>query len=193
MTTISIIVCGVGGQGILTASDIIGQVALLGGFDVKKSEVHGMAQRGGSVVTAVRFGKKVYSPLISRGMADFILAFEKLEALRQLPQLKRDGSVIVNDLEIMPMPVLIGKAEYPVRIIESIRGFARNVDLINATKLAVEAGDIRTTNTVLLGALARRLDFDRDLWLDAIGIRFPKRLIKINRQAFDLGFNSVCR
>lgn len=193
MITTSVIVCGVGGQGVLTASDIIAQVGLRAGLDVKKSEVHGMAQRGGSVVSAVRFGEKVYSPLVSRGMGDYILAFEKLEALRQLFQLKKSGHMIVNDYEIKPMPVLIGRTEYPDRIIERIKECIKNVNVLNATNLALQAGNIKATNTVLLGALARILEFDKSLWFDAIKKRFPKKTFDMNKKAFSLGFDYICK
>lgn len=189
MSVVSIVVCGVGGQGILTASDIISRVALKGDFDVKKSEVHGMAQRGGSVISEVRFGDKVYSPLISEGMADYILSFEKLEALRTLPRLKNHGAVISNDYEINPMSVLSGKHKYPDDIEDRIRATGVDLILVEGIKLAEKAGNIRTVNTVLLGALARRLSFDKELWLKAIEERVPKKTFEVNRKAFDLGYN----
>jgi len=189
MSVVSIVVCGVGGQGILTASDIISFVALKEGYDVKKSEVHGMAQRGGSVVSEVRFGEKVYSPLVTDGMADFILSFEKLEALRNLPRLKKGGSVISNDYEIKPAPVLIGDSEYPKDIGERIKKTGVEIKLIDGLKLAKEAGNVRTVNTVLLGALAKKLSFSKEMWIDAILERVPKKTHNENKKAFELGYN----
>lgn len=189
MSVISIIVCGVGGQGILTASDIISFVALKEGHDVKKSEIHGMAQRGGSVVSEVRFGKKVYSPLVTLGMADFILSFEKLEALRNLPRLKKGGLVISNNYEINPASVLLGNSEYPVDIEERIKKEGVELELIDGLKLAKEAGNVRTVNTVLLGALAKKLPFPLEKWVGAILERVPKKTHDVNKKAFELGYN----
>lgn len=189
METVSIVVCGVGGQGILTASDIISKIALKGGYDVKKSEVHGMSQRGGSVISEVRYGEKVYSPLITDGMADYILSFEKLEALRNLKRLKKGGSVISNDYKIKPASVLSGNYEYPEDIVKRIEDAGVKLNLIPGAELALKAGNIRTTNTVLLGALAREMDFELDDWIEAIKERVPEKTHEVNEKAFKLGYN----
>ena len=189
MNIVSIVVCGVGGQGILTASDIISKIALKQGYDVKKSEVHGMAQRGGSVISEVRYGEKIYSPLITDGMADFILSFEKLEALRNLRRIKEKGTVIVNNYEIKPSSVLTGEFEYPSNIIERIKETDVELELIDGIALAEEAGSIRTVNTVLLGALAKRLEFPEELWLEATFERVPEKTHEVNKKAFELGYN----
>lgn len=189
MSNVSIVVCGVGGQGILTASDIISIVALKDGYDVKKSEVHGMAQRGGSVVSEVRYGDKVYSPLVTEGMADCILSFEKLEALRNLPRLKKGGSVISNNYEISPASVIIGDFEYPNNIEDLIRASGVDITLVDGLELAKKAGNIRTVNTVLLGALAEKLSFSKEKWIEAILERVPKKTHDVNKNAFELGYN----
>lgn len=188
MNSVSIVVCGVGGQGVLTASDIISIIAFKGGYDVKKSEVHGMAQRGGSVISEVRFGEKVYSPLISGGMADYILSFEKLEALRNLPRLKKDGIVICNDYEIKPTSVLMGEKKYPDDIEERIKATGVELTMVNGLELAERAGNLRTVNTVLLGALARKLSFSKELWIEATLERVPEKTYDVNRKAFELGY-----
>ncbi len=189
MNSVSIVVCGVGGQGVLTASDIISIIALKNGYDVKKSEIHGMAQRGGSVISEVRFGDKVHSPLISEGMADYILSFEKLEALRNLKRLKKGGAAISNNYVIKPAPVLMGEAEYPDDIEDRVRGVGVELTLVNGVELAKEAGNIRTVNTVMLGALARKLSFSKELWIEAILERVPKKTHEVNIKAFELGYN----
>jgi len=189
MNTVSIVVCGVGGQGVLTASDIISVIALKGGYDVKKSEIHGMSQRGGSVISEVRFGDKVYSPLVTDGMADYILSFEKLEALRNLTRLKKGGAVISNDYEIKPASVLMGKFDYPLDIIERIKSAGVELTLVDGVRLALEAGNIRTVNTVLLGALARKLSFEKELWIKSTLERVPEKTHEVNRKAFELGYN----
>jgi len=180
-------ITGVGGQGILLASEVLSEVARASGVDVKKSEVHGMAQRGGSVVGHVKFGPMVSSPIISEREADVILAFEKLEALRYINFLKADGQVIVNDQEIAPAPVASGEMDYPDDVWERIEKSASKAVLIPGIKLAKEAGSIRTTNVVLLGALSRFLPFEEDLWLEAIKKRVPPRTIETNIKAFELG------
>lgn len=188
MNSVSIVVCGVGGQGVLTASDIISIIAFKGGYDVKKSEVHGMAQRGGSVISEVRFGEKVYSPLISGGMADYILSFEKLEALRNLPRLKKGGIVICNDYEIEPTSVLMGEKKYPDDIEERIKATGVELTMVNGLELAERAGNLRTVNTVLLGALARKLSFSKELWIEVTLERVPEKTYDVNRKAFELGY-----
>ncbi|MEO0094404.1 MAG: indolepyruvate oxidoreductase subunit beta [candidate division WOR-3 bacterium] len=182
----SIIICGVGGQGILLSSDILCTSAFLSGYDVKKSEIHGMAQRGGSVITHVRFGKKVYSPLVEEGNADFILAFEKLEALRYSYFLKENGIVIVNDLQLPPMSVLTGAKEYPADIIEILSKFA-TVDIIPAQEIALKLGNVRVANVVLLGRLARHLKFPDEIWIDAIKENVKAQYLDLNIKAFEQG------
>ncbi|MGB9721268.1 MAG: indolepyruvate oxidoreductase subunit beta [bacterium] len=180
----SIIICGVGGQGILLASDILCTAAFLAGFDVKKSEIHGMAQRGGSVITHVRFGRKVYSPLIEEGSADFILSFEKLEAFRYSYYLKKNGIAIVNDLQLPPMSVLTGAKTYPENIIEDLKKIGR-VDLIPAQDIAIKLGNVRAVNVVLLGSLARYMDFPQHIWIDAIKENVKTQYVELNIKAFD--------
>ncbi len=182
----NIIICGVGGQGILLASDILCTAAFLEGFDVKKSEIHGMAQRGGSVITHIRFGAKVYSPLVEVGKADFILSFEKLEALRYSYFLKRDGILIVNDLELAPMSVLTGDREYPKNIIDILKQNG-DVYLVPAQNIALELGNVRAVNVVLLGSLARFLTFKKQVWLDAIKENVKPQYVDINIRAFEAG------
>jgi indolepyruvate ferredoxin oxidoreductase beta subunit len=185
-----IVICGVGGQGIILASDILSLVAMEEGYDVKKSEVHGMAQRGGSVISNCIFGKKVYSPLIGLGEGDILLAFEKLEALRTLPYLRKDGIVIVNEYEWPPITVASGNTKYPENIVKNLKEKVRNLVSVDGVKIAIELGNIRTTNVVLLGVLARFLPFRQDSWLSVIKRRVPKKTVKINKTAFLSGFSS---
>jgi indolepyruvate ferredoxin oxidoreductase beta subunit len=182
----SIIICGVGGQGILLSSDILCTTAFLSGYDVKKSEVHGMAQRGGSVITHARYGKKVYSPLVEEGTADFILAFEKLEALRYAYFLKEKGRVIVNDLELPPMSVLAGEKTYPGDIIDTLKKIAL-VDIIPAQEIALKLGNARVANVVLLGSLARYLQFPKEVWIEAIKENVKPQYHNLNIMAFERG------
>lgn len=184
--TTNIVICGVGGQGIILASNVLCSVAFSEGLDVKKSEVHGMAQRGGSVITHVRFGKKVYSPLIEEGTSDFILAFERLEALRYLPYLKENGIMIVNDREIPPMSVLVGAVTYPQDIDRRLkkRGETHFVD---ATSIAFELGNVRAVNIILLGVLSKFLNFKKQSWKEAIGKNVKERFVELNITAFNRG------
>ena len=191
MKTKSVMICGVGGQGILLASDLLSQVMLQDGIDVKKSEVHGMSQRGGTVISNVRFGEKVYSPLISKGDADIILAFEKLEGLRHLEFLRENGIVIVNDFVIEPLPVACGLAEYPENIISVIKSTVPDAVVVDGLALAKKAGNARSMNIVLLGLLANKLKFDRSIWYDTIEKGVPKKTLKVNNKAFDLGYDSI--
>jgi indolepyruvate ferredoxin oxidoreductase beta subunit len=184
--TTSIIVCGVGGQGILLSSDIICYAAFTEGFDVKKSEIHGMAQRGGSVITHVRFSRKVYSPLIEEGTADFILAYEKLEAMRYAHYLKKGGVFVVNDLAIPPMTVLVGEAQYPSHIEENLKAYGA-VHFIKASDIARELGNIRATNVALLGGLANFLEFKPESWVTAIRHNVKEKFVDLNISAFDRG------
>ncbi len=190
MKTKSVMICGVGGQGILLASDLLSQVMLQDGIDVKKSEVHGMSQRGGTVVSNVRFGEKVYSPLISKGDADIILAFEKLEGLRHLEFLKENGIIIINDFMIEPLTVACGLAEYPENIISVIKSAVPDAVVVDGLALAKKAGNARSMNIVLLGLLANKLKFDRSIWYDIIEKGVPKKTLKVNKRAFDLGYDS---
>jgi indolepyruvate ferredoxin oxidoreductase beta subunit len=182
----NIIVCGVGGQGILLSSDILCFAAFTEGFDVKKSEIHGMAQRGGSVITHVRFGRKVYSPLIEEGAADFILAYEKLEAMRYAHFLKPGGVFVINDLAIPPMTVLVGEARYPSGIEERLKACG-SVHFLEASKIAQGLGNIRATNVTLLGGLANFLDFKSESWLAAIRENVKEKFVDLNLNAFNQG------
>lgn len=186
----NILIVGVGGQGTLLASKLMGKCFVDQGYDVKVSEVHGMSQRGGSVVTYVRYGDKVYSSLIEKGEADIIISFEQLEAARWLSFLKPGGVLISNTQQIDPMPVIMGKAAYPDKVLEKIRDKGVQVIDIDAKALALEAGTVKATNMVLLGVAARFLGFDRELWLDIIRATVPPKTIQVNEKAFDLGYTS---
>ena len=182
----NIMIVGVGGQGTLLTSRIIGKTAADAGLDVKISEVHGMAQRGGSVVTFVRFGDKVYEPVVEEGQADVIIAFEKLEAARYAHFLKKDGVLIVNDCRIDPMTVVIGQSEYPENVIESLKSKHR-VFTIDALTLALSLGNSKVLNSVVLGFAADFIGFDRKLWLDTVASTVPQKTVDINKTAFTLG------
>lgn len=188
METMKIMIVGVGGQGTLLASRIIGNTAITKGYDVKVSEVHGMSQRGGSVVTYVKYGDKVYSPIIDRGEADIILAFEMLEAYRALPYLKKGGKLIVNDQQINPMPVITGAAEYPKDIAGKLTA-AYDTTIVDAATLAAEAGNIKAVNVVLIGVMAKNTDVDKDVWIDVIKSTVPPKFLDVNLKAFELGYN----
>src|SRR4030042_2128777 len=180
----NIVICGVGGQGIILASNVLCSAVFNRGFDIKKSEVHGMGQRGGSVITHVRFGPKIYSPLIEEGTAYYILAFEKLEALRYLHYLKKNGKIIVNDRKIPPMSVLTGQTKYPEDILSKLNNRGK-VYLIDAGKKANELGNERTVNIILLGVLARFLKFDPDAWNKALRENIKEKYIDLNLKAFN--------
>ena len=188
--TKSIMIVGVGGQGSLLASKLLGQLLLDEGYDVKVSEVHGMSQRGGSVVTYVRFGDKVYSPIITEGEADFIVSFEKLEAARYASCLAPTGRIIVNTQEIDPMPVLIGKAAYPTDILSELTAKDVLLDAIDALSLAEEAGSSKAVNIVLMGRLARYLGIPLEKWENAIRSGVKPRFVDINLRAFALGYQN---
>ena len=188
MTTKNIMIVGVGGQGTLLASRILGNTVINEGYDVKVSEVHGMSQRGGSVVTYVKYGDKVYSPIIDRGEADIILAFELLEAYRALPYLKKGGKIIVTGQQIDPMPVITGAAEYPENIAEKIAEKA-DIKVIDALSLAKDAGNIKAVNVVLIGVMARSTDIEYEKWIETIKSTVPEKFLDINLKAFDLGYN----
>ncbi len=187
--TTNIVICGVGGQGIILASDVLCQAAFLEGFDVKKSEVHGMAQRGGSVITHVRFGKKIYSPLIEEGTSDFVLAFEKLEALRYAHYLKKSGRIIVDNREISPMSVLVGQADYPANIDRELEKSGKT-DFVDATTVAVELGNMRVVNILLLGVLSKYLDFKRESWEESVRKNIKEKFVELNITAFNKGQTS---
>ena len=188
MTT-DILIVGVGGQGTLLASRVLGNLAQSLGYDVKLSEVHGMAQRGGSVVTHVRFGDKVFSPVIDESSADIILAFEKLEALRWVGRLKKNGRMFINTQEIAPMPVITGAESYPADIEERIRALVPDAVFVDALKLAEEAGTAKAVNIVLIGVLARHMDINKNAFLDAIRATVPQKLLDVNLAAFEKGYN----
>ncbi len=187
--TTSIMIVGVGGQGTLLASRILGNLLVDCGYDVKVSEIHGMAQRGGSVVTYVRYGNKVHSPIIDECGADYILAFELLEAYRWMPYIKKDGAYIVNTQKIEPMPVITGAAKYPENIIGVMSGVIPRLTSLDALKTAVLCGNAKAVNLVLLGVLARKMDFDKNLWLKAIENTVPKKFLDVNIKAFEAGLN----
>lgn len=189
MNKLNIMIVGVGGQGTLLASKVIGNVALNKSYDVKMSEVHGMAQRGGSVVTYVKLAEKVYSPIVERGEADIILAFEQLEALRWIEYLKPAGRLLINNQQIDPMPVIIGNAKYPDNIIEKLRDKYPNIRVIDAFKIAKESGNIKTVNTVMIGLMARSLDFEKEDWFISIKEMVPEKFIEVNIKAFEAGYN----
>jgi len=184
----SILIVGVGGQGTLLASRILGNVALKMNFDVKVSEVHGMSQRGGSVVTYVKFSDKVYSPLIEKGEADLIMAFEKLEALRCIDFLTKYGKMIINEQEINPMPVIIGKAKYPENIIDNLKKEHRIYSL-DALKIAGECGNTKAVNTVLIGVMASLMGIDKKIFLEVIHEVVPAKALAVNLKAFEEGYN----
>ncbi len=188
MNTVNIMIVGVGGQGTLLASRILGNAVISEGYDVKLSEVHGMSQRGGSVVTYVKFGEKVFSPIVDKGEADIILAFELLEAMRALPYLKKGGKMIINDQKINPMPVIIGSAEYPLDI-EAKLNAACDATIVDAVALAKEAGNLKAVNVVLIGVMAKNTKIPYETWVETIKSTVPEKFLEVNLKAFDLGYN----
>lgn len=187
--TMNIMVVGVGGQGTLLTSRIIGKVALEAGYDVKLSEVHGMAQRGGSVVTFVRYGDKVYEPVVEEGCVDVLISFERLEAQRYAHFLKKDGIIIVNDCKIEPMTVVVGAKTYPEGIIEKLSA-KHTVYTIDAGALAKEIGNSKVLNTIVLGLAAKHIGFSEEEWLDVVRATVPPKTIDVNTQAFKLGYEN---
>ena len=186
--TKNIMIVGVGGQGSLLASKLLGHLLLSEGYDVKVSEVHGMSQRGGSVVTYVRFGEKVYSPIIDKGQADFIVSFEKLEAARYLEYLKADGRIVVNTQEIDPMPVITGATTYPADLVEKMEAAGAKVDAMDCLSLAEQAGSSKAVNIVLMGRLSRYFDeIPVEKWQKAIEECVPAKFLELNQKAFLLG------
>lgn len=189
--TVNVLFVGVGGQGTILASKILTEGLLKNGYDVKMSEVHGMAQRGGSVTTQVRFGKKVYSPLIEKGTCDVIVSFEKSEAARWLPYLKEDGYVVVNDYEIYPVTVTIGQEEYPENVNEKLKALVKNTVIVDAAKIAEDLGNIKAQNVVLLGALLKTLNLKDVNWDEVLEDVVPKKAIELNKKALRKGFETV--
>lgn len=185
--TKNIMIVGVGGQGSLLASKMLGQLLLSQGYDVKVSEVHGMSQRGGSVVTYVRYGEKVYSPIIDKGTADFIISFEKLEAARWVPYLKKGGKIIMSTQEIDPMPVIIGAAQYPENLVEKMKEAGADVDAIDALDLAMQAGSSKAVNLVLMGRLSKYFDATQEAWMEALEACVPAKFLELNKKAFSIG------
>ena len=188
MSTKNIMIVGVGGQGTLLASRILGNAVIRKGYDVKVSEVHGMSQRGGSVVTYVKFGDAVHSPIIDKGEADIIFAFECLEAYRALPWLKVGGKMIVNNQMINPMPVITGAAEYPADILQKL-GAVVDLTAVDALSLAREAGNAKAVNVVLIGVMAKNTEIPYEEWVETIKTTVPPKFLEVNLKAFDLGYN----
>ncbi len=191
MSTKSIMIVGVGGQGTLLASRIIGNALISQGYDVKMSEVHGMAQRGGSVVTYVKYGEKVYSPIVEKADADVILAFEELESARWLSYLNPDGTLIMNTQKINPMPVITGAAEYPADLTGKISNTVNNCIALDALKLAKIAGTVKAVNVVLIGVMASAIGGDKEMWLDAVKSTVKPKFIDMNLKAFELGYSAL--
>ncbi|MBP9989447.1 MAG: indolepyruvate oxidoreductase subunit beta [Ruminococcus sp.] len=189
MKTKNIMIVGVGGQGTLLASKLLGRLLLQKGYDVKVSEVHGMSQRGGSVVTYVRYGDKVYSPIIDKGEADVIVSFELLEAARYTEYLSKDGTVITNTQQVNPMPVITGAAEYPSDLVKKMASLGINIDAIDALCLAQQAGSPKAVNLVLMGRLSKYFDFTQEEWMEAIEQSVPEKFLELNKIAFNLGKN----
>ena len=187
MNTKNIMIVGVGGQGSLLASKLLGRLLLTKGYDIKVSEVHGMSQRGGSVVTYVRFGDKVYSPVIDKGEADYIVSFELLEAARWTEYLRPEGKLVTNIQQINPMPVITGAAEYPADLAEKMKAAGIQVDAFDALTLAEQAGSAKAVNIVLMGHLSRNFDFTLEEWMDAIEKSVPPKFLELNKKAFMLG------
>lgn len=191
MKDMNILIVGVGGQGTLLASVLLGNIALEEGYDVKLAEVHGMAQRGGSVVTHVRISEnEVRSPLIEEGGADVIVAFEELEAYRWIPYLKQGGAIFVNTQQIKPMPVIMGAAQYPDEIVAFLNNNADKVTCLDALGIAAECGSIKAVNTVLLGAMAKELPFSKETWIRQIEKTVKPKFVELNKIAFEKGYQA---
>lgn len=189
----NIFLCGVGGQGILLASEVISSACMNAGFDVKQSEVHGMAQRGGSVISHIRFGKRVYSPLIEPGDADLVVSFELLEALRYLPYMNKDTKVIVNTQKILPAPVATGMETYPADVLDQLARRGLSLFPIDAFAVAQSLGETRAVNMVLVGALSAFMPLDEKAFMQVIGKRIPEKIRKLNTDAFLKGKEIVDR
>lgn len=184
----NVLIVGVGGQGILLSADILSMLLVDNSFDVKQAEIHGMSQRGGSVHSMVRYGQKIESPLISRGEADYLLAYEELEALRWAPYARPDGTVIVNAQRIAPAPVALGVAVYPDNPVGRLKTTFKNTIVVKANELGRQAGNVRAANMVMLGALAAGLSFDKKQWTETIARRVPPKTLEVNIKAFELGW-----
>ena len=191
MKTQNIMIVGVGGQGSLLASKLLGQLLTNAGYDTKVSEVHGMSQRGGSVVTYVRYGEKVYSPVIDKGQADYIFSFELLEAARWLSYLAPDGQIVTNTQQIEPMPVITGAAAYPENLVDKMKAAGAKVDAFDALALAERAGSSKAVNIVLIGRLSKYFPFPEDAWINALEETVPLMFLELNRRAFESGASSV--
>jgi indolepyruvate ferredoxin oxidoreductase beta subunit len=189
--TTNVLVAGVGGQGVILASDIMCEVFMEAGYDVKKSEVHGMAMRGGIVTSHFRFGKKVYSPLIKEGEVDILFAFEQLEGLRWINHLKADGKIVMNDHKVNPPIVNLGEMEYPKGIPEKLRSKFKEFYLVKGTEIALQMGDARAANVVLLGAIAKFFDVKEDIWLTTILNHLPPKVHELNKKAFNAGKDQI--
>ena len=183
----NILLVGVGGQGILLASEILSEAAMLAGFDVKKSEIHGMSQRGGSVVSHVRYGSEVFSPIVPEGEGDILFGFELMETARSLPLLKPGGTVVANDLQISPPSVLMGQELYPEGLADRIKSQFADFLLVDGQKMAADAGNARAANTVLLGAVSKRLSIPEKYWMKALEKMVPSKALDINKLAFHMG------
>ena len=190
METKNIMIVGVGGQGSLLASKLLGHLLMEQGYDVKVSEVHGMSQRGGSVVTYVRYGEKVYSPIVTEGECDYIISFEKLEAARYAACLKKGGKIIVNTQEIDPMPVIIGAAEYPRNVLADMKAAGFDVDDFDALSPALAAGSAKAVNIVLMGHFAACTEIPKERWIDALKKVVKPKFLEMNLKAFDLGYGA---
>lgn len=193
MDTTSILIAGVGGQGTLLTAKVLGNLLTGEGYDVKISEIHGMAQRGGSVVTHVRYGSKVYSPIVEPAGADIIIGFERMEALRWAHYLKPGGKMIVNDQKILPMPVISGVAEYPDDILKQLKEICSDLYVLDAVSIAEKIGNTKVFNVVVLGVLARFMNIDMDAWSRAMHKTVPERFMDLNLKAFELGHITSCR
>ena len=190
-STTNILVAGVGGQGVILASDIMSEVFMEAGFDVKKSEIHGMAMRGGIVTSHFRFGKKVYSPLIKEGEVDILFAFEQVEGLRWINHLKPKAKIVMNDNKINPPAVNLGEMEYPKGIPETIGSKFKDFYLVKGTEIALQIGDIRAANVVLLGAISKLFDVNEEIWLNTILGHLPPKVHELNKKAFSAGRNQI--
>ena len=190
MKTTSLMIVGVGGQGTLLASKLLGKLLVGEGYDVKVSEVHGMSQRGGSVVTYVKYGDKVYSPVITDGEADYIVSFEKIEAARYVTCLKEGGKIIVNTQEIDPMPVIIGNATYPTDVLDALVASGVSVDAFDALSLAEKAGSAKAVNIALMGRLSKFLPIEKEKWTEAIKQTVAPKFVEMNLKAFELGYKA---
>jgi len=190
METHNIMIVGVGGQGSLLASKLMGRVLLIEGYDAKVSEVHGMSQRGGDVVTYVRYGEKVYSPIVDAGQAQLIVSFELLEAARWIRHLKPDGRIVTNTQQINPIPVITGAMKYPEDLVGKIRATGIKVDAIDALALAEEAGSSKVVNIVMMGRLSKYFPFSAETWMRALEETVPAHFLELNRRAFLAGANA---